>query len=164
MTAFVETRSLPAMTLVGYAEDFVSAMVPDSDASEVIPEIWGTVFDLLEEADEFEFGWAVGVISPSQDRAPKPGQLKYFAGLVTDGIPESHPGLEVVKLESSNYLVCEHLGSLDELAETTKWFYDEYLPTAGFNVIDGPHLEVYDERFDPDSDQSVVMICAPIAG
>lgn len=164
MTAFVETRSLAGMTLVGYAEDFLSIMAPGSNAQDVIPEIWGKVFDLLEDSDEFEFGWAVGVMTPSKDPNAKPGQMEYFAGLVTDEVPDSHPGLEIRQLEASDYVICEHLGSLDELGETTNWFYAEYLPTSGYQMSAAPHLEVYDERFDPDSTESVVMICAPLAG
>jgi predicted transcriptional regulator YdeE len=164
MTAFVEPRFLDGMTLIGYSEEFLSALAPDSNSQDVIPEIWGKLFDLLDESDEFEFGWAVGVMTPSKDPSAKPGQMEYFAGLVTEDLPESHPGLEVRKVAASNYLICEHLGSLDELADTTVWFYSDYLPGAGFEEKDAPHLEVYDERFDPDSSESVVMICAPIAG
>ena len=32
----------------------------------------------------------------------------------------------------------------------------------GIQVRDGYHLEIYDERFDPDSESSVALICAPV--
>lgn len=164
MTSFVETRELPGMTLVGLTAQFVSIMAPNPDADDVIPVLWGKVFDALEQVDEFEFGWAVGLILPSSVPDAKPGQMEYFAGLIVDATPDELGSLEVRQIKASNYVVCEHLGSLDELAETTRWFYEEYLPTAGFTERVAPHLEVYDERFDPDSSESVVMICAPIEG
>jgi len=164
MTAFVETRVIPGMTLIGVAQDFLGMAAGHPNGPELVPQIWGKLFDLLEESDEFEFGWAVGVITPSKAPDALDGQMEYFAGLVTDEIPESHPGLEVRNVGASNYLVCEHLGSLEDLHDTTVWFYDEYLHNAGYEEKDAPHLEVYDERFDPDSDDSVVMVCAPIAG
>lgn len=163
MTAFVETRNLPAMKLLGMSEEFIGVLSENANADDVIPELWGKLFDALEDVEEFEFGWAVGVIGPSQNQSAEPGRMEYFAALVVDEVPESHPGLELRSLDASNYVVCEHLGSLDELADTTKWFYGEYLPTAGFTEKYAPHLEVYDERFDPESSESVVMICAPIA-
>jgi AraC family transcriptional regulator len=163
MTSFVETRELPPMTLVGLAEDFNSLASDAPDGQDLIPEIWGKLFDLLDEADEFEFGWAVGVMTPSTAADAKPGQMEYFAGLVTDLVPDAHPGLQVRTVDASNYVVCEHIGSLDELQDTTAWFYNEYLPGSGFELKNAPHLEVYDERFDPDSNESVVMVCAPIA-
>lgn len=162
MTAFVETRHLPAMTLVGLSGQFVSVLAPNHNADDAIPQLWGSVFDALDDADEFEFGWAVGLILPSSEPNAEPGQMEYFAGLVVDSQPDELGSLEVRQIKESNYVVCEHLGSLDELAETTKWFYEEYLPSAGFAEKVAPHIEVYDERFDPESSESVVMICAPI--
>ena len=164
MTAFVETRHLAAMRLIGLPEDFIGLMGETPNGDELVPGMWGKLFDQLEEVDEFEFGWAVGVVSPSKAVNQKPGQLEYFAGLAADYPPDDHPGLQVREIEANDYLICEHLGSLDELAETTRWFYTEYLPTSGFIQKDAPHLEVYDERFDPESHESVVMICVPIAG
>ena len=162
MTAFVETRHLPAMRLLGLAGEFIGVMSPTPNADEAIPAIWERLFDQLELVDEFEFGWAVGILTPSDDPNAVDGQMQYFAGLVIDEAPEIHAGLELRELAACDYLVCEHLGSLEELGETTKWFYSEYFPTSGFEMKNAPHLEVYDERFDPESDQSVVMICAPI--
>jgi len=162
MTAFVETRHLPAMRLIGIPGDFLGLMSATPNGDDVVPAMWGRVFDQLENVEEFEFGWAVGVMTPSKEANPAEGQMEYFAGLVADYPPESHPGMQVRDVEASDYLVCEHLGSLDELAETTRWFYSEYLPTSGYTAKWAPHLEVYDERFDPDSHESVVMICIPI--
>ena len=163
MTAFVETRNLPAMRLIGLTGQFIGVTSPNPNADDVIPQLWGDLFDALEDVEEFEFGWAVGVMAPSQEAGAVPGQMEYFAALVVDDVPENHPGLIVREVAASNYAVCEHLGPLEELADTTKWFYTDYLPTAGFTDKLAPHLEVYDERFDPESSESVVMICAPIA-
>jgi len=162
MTAFVETRHLAAMRLIGIPDDVLGLMADEPNGDELIPPLWGRLFDQLESVEEFEFGWAVGVLNPSRAENAVKGQLEYFAGLVADFPPEEHPGMQVRDIEASDYLVCEHLGSLDELADTTRWFYSEYLPTSGYQVKDAPHLEVYDERFDPESHESVVMICVPI--
>ena len=115
----------------------------------------------LEEADEFEFGWAVGVMTPAKD-SDVPGAMEYFAGLVIEEMPEYHPGLQKLEVPAGLFSVCEHIGSVDELGETTQWFYSDYLPGSGAKWREAAHLEVYDERFDPESDHSVVMICAPI--
>lgn len=162
MTAFVETRHLGAMRLIGIPTDFLGLMAAEPNGDEVIPALWGKVFDQLESVEEFEFGWAVGVMVPSQGSDPASGQMEYFAGLVADYPPDEHPGMQVREIAASDYLICEHLGSLDELGETTRWFYSEYLPTSGYTPKFAPHLEVYDERFDPDSHESVVMICVPV--
>ena len=164
MTAYVEKRDLPGMTLIGLERTFRGMMATHPDGGDKIPLIWGELFDKLEEADEFEFGWAVGVLAPSHLPDAEDGEMTYFAALVTDDIPLEHPGLEVRTLDASGYVICEHLGSLDDLNDTAAWFYRDYLPESGFTLKATPHLEVYDERFDPDSNESVVMVCAPVAG
>lgn len=162
MTAFVETRHFPNMRLLGLEGQFVGMWGENPNGNDVIPGIWERLFDQLELVDEFEFGWAIGIMRPSAATDAVKGQMEYFAGLVIDQAPEDYPGLELRELAACDYVVCEHLGSLDELNETTKWFYGEYLPGSEFEMKQAPHLEVYDERFDPESDQSVVMVCAPI--
>jgi predicted transcriptional regulator YdeE len=163
MTSIVENRDLPAMTLIGLARPFLGLMSPTPNGHDVIPGVWGELFDALDEADEFEFGWAVGMMS-DEPGSGVGGQMNYFAGLVIDEAPEYHPGLTQTQVAAGKYAICEHIGSLDELGETTRWFYEEYLPSSGVVMRDANHLEVYDERFDPESDHSVVMICVPIEG
>jgi predicted transcriptional regulator YdeE len=161
MPSLITERSLPAMKLVGIAANFNPINSPDANGNEVIPEIWSNLFDALDEVDEFEFGWAVGVMVPATGADAKPGQLEYFAGLVVDAIPDELGILKVREVAASDYVVCEHIGEIDDLPETTAWFYTDYLPNSGVAEKQAPHLEVYDERFDPESDHSVVMICAP---
>lgn len=163
MTAIVENRELPHMTLIGLSGEFLGLMSPTPNGHEVIPGIWGQLFDSLDEADEFEFGWAVGVMRPLAG-SDVPGAMEYFAGLVVESMPEHHPGLRQLEVPAGMFAVCEHIGSVDDLNETTGWFYSEYLPQSGEKSRDADHLEVYDDRFDPESDHSVVMICAPIEG
>ncbi|MEN9990137.1 MAG: hypothetical protein RL508_1116 [Actinomycetota bacterium] len=162
MTAIVETRPLPAMKVLGLSRNFFGMMAPTSNGHEVIPELWGQLFDTLDDFEEFEFGWAVGLMSPVFGPDAKPGEMQYFAGLVVEAEPESHPGLTMREVEAGQYAICEHIGTLEDLGETTAWFYGEYLPSSNLAEREAYHLEVYDERFDPESDHSVVMICAPI--
>ena len=163
MTSIVENRELPNMTLIGLSGPFLGLMSPTPNGHDVIPGIWGQLFDALEEADEFEFGWAVGVMTPAKD-SDVPGAMEYFAGLVIEEMPEYHPGLQKLEVPAGLFSVCEHIGSVDELGETTQWFYSDYLPGSGAKWREAAHLEVYDERFDPERDHSVVMICVPIEG
>ena len=162
MTAIVENRSLPAMKVIGMSRHFFGLMAPQANGHEVIPELWGQLFDALDDIEEFEFGWAVGLMSPVFGPDAKPGEMEYFAGLVIESEPESHSSLSVREVAGGQYAVCEHIGTLDDLGETTAWFYGEYLPASQVFEREAYHLEVYDDRFDPESDHSVVMICAPI--
>lgn len=48
------------------------------------------------------------------------------------------------------------------MGRTTAWFYSEYLPSSGVALRDGLHLEIYDERFNPESSDSIALICVPV--
>jgi len=70
--------------------------------------------------------------------------------------------MDTLDLPGGAYVACEHVGSLDTLGATTAWFYSEYLPSSEWTIRDGYHLEIYDDRFEPESDDSVALICAPV--
>lgn len=162
MNAIVKTQPLPAMTLVGVSRDFISVLGENSNAHQILPELWGELFDKLEDLDEFEFTWSVGVLEPPKGKNPKPGQLSYFAGLLVEEVPEDLAGMRVLDVPAGNFAVCEHIGDVEDIGETTAWFYNEYLDSSGLAEREAPHYEIYDERFNPESPESVIMICAPI--
>ena len=161
MSSRIVNVALPNLTLIGLSDTFYALGSVKANGAQVIPGIWEKSMDATDELDNFEMGWAVGVMTPVVGPEAEPGKLNYFAGFAVESVPEYLGELSVLKLAASDYLVCEHIGDLDELPETTEWFYTEYLPTAGIQEKDAPHLEVYDERFDPESEDSVVMICVP---
>ncbi|HEY5304990.1 MAG TPA: hypothetical protein VIJ86_13185 [Acidimicrobiales bacterium] len=53
--------------------------------------------------------------------------------------------------------------ALATIAQTTLWLYRDYLPQTGRQTIDAAHVEVYDERFDPRSPTSIMMMGAPVS-
>jgi AraC family transcriptional regulator len=144
-------------TVVGVSGVFIGATAPDTDAHTVIPQLW---IQLMEAAgaDFYEANWSVGVMSDADDGK----KMNYVAAMRLSDSGGRHDGLDVVDLPGGKYVACEHVGSLDRLAATTGWFYGEYLPSSGLRVRDGYHLEIYDERFDPESSDSVVLICVPV--
>jgi hypothetical protein len=44
------------------------------------------------------------------------------------------------------------------MATTTTWFYKDHPPTSGVRAGSGPHLAIYDERFNAHLLTSIVMI------
>jgi AraC family transcriptional regulator len=162
MNAIVKTQKYPAMTLIGVSRDFISVLGENSDAHTILPALWGELFDHLDELDEFEFTWSVGVLEPPKGKNPKPGQLSYFAGLLVEEVPEDLGPLRVLDVPAGNFAVCEHIGDVENIGETTAWFYNEYLESSGLEEREAPHYEIYDDRFDPESPDSVIVIAAPI--
>jgi predicted transcriptional regulator YdeE len=148
---------LAPTTVVGVSGVFIGAMAPNSDAQTVIPELWS---ELRKSAggDFYDGHWAVGVMSDAEDGK----KMNYLAAIRLTENGAQLDGMDVVDLPGGKYIACEHVGSLDGLGATTGWFYGEYLPNAEWKVRNGYHLEIYDERFHHESDQSVMLICAPV--
>ncbi|MGD0054830.1 MAG: GyrI-like domain-containing protein [Acidimicrobiales bacterium] len=158
MTAKIVQVVLAPARLVGVSCDFVSSMDAESDAQAVIPAAWQRLFDLVDRNAPHEH-WSLGVMSDSG----WPGRMSYFAGVraVQSGVvPE---GLVELAFAGGTYVGCEHVGSTETIAKTTAWFYAEYLPSSGLEIVEGPHVEIYDERFNPSDPNSVMTIGAPVA-
>jgi predicted transcriptional regulator YdeE len=156
MTPNVTEMDIPPMRLAGVSGEFVSGMQPNSDAHIVIPQLWDRLNDFVNQGEDHHH-WSAGIMNDAAS-----GKMKYTAAVrFDDGFVVSEE-LEIVDFPGGSYVGCEHVGSLDAIGETTEWFYATYLPTSGRVLREGPHLEIYDERFNPHSSDSVVVICAPI--
>jgi len=88
--------------------------------------------------------------------------MNYLAAIRLEDSEHNTQGLETLELPGGTYLACEHVGPLSTFRQTAVWFYSEFLPSSGARLREGYHLEIYDDRFDPESKDSVVLICAPV--
>jgi predicted transcriptional regulator YdeE len=150
--------TLAPRRLVGVSCEFVASMDANSDASEVIPPIWA-ILDELVHKNDLDHSWSLAVMTPSET----PGKMTYTASVPAEEAIETPEGMVEVLFGGGTFVGCEHVGSLDTFGATTAWFYSEFLPGSTFQMIDGPHLEIYDERFDIGSPSSIVTICVPIS-
>jgi predicted transcriptional regulator YdeE len=148
---------LAPTTVVGVSGVFIGAMAPQSDAHTVIPQLWIQLMQSVGD-DFYNANWSVGVMSDAEDG----NKMNYLAGMRLSDRDGQRDGMDVIELRGGKYVACEHVGSIDGLGATTGWFYGEYLPTSAWKIRNGYHLEIYDERFNPDSDDSVMLICAPV--
>jgi predicted transcriptional regulator YdeE len=158
MDAKIVSVELPPLHLVGVSCLFVPSMDENSDAHEKIPEAWHSLGHLAAD-NGLSMNWALGVMTGSDG----PRKMTYVACVpadVSEAVPEA---MTEVNLDGGAYVGCEHIGSLDSIGQTTAWFYGDYLPSSEYHIIEAPHVEIYDERFNPESPTSVVTICAPIA-
>lgn len=156
-TPNVSSIEVPAATLVGVSGHFIGAMDPNSDAQKVIPQLWSRLMESHGHALH-DAHWAVGVMREVEGSSA----MSYLAAIRLEDSEGNTQGLETLELAGGTYLACEHVGPLSNFSQTAKWFYSEYLPSSGTTLRDDYHLEIYDDRFDPESKDSVVLICAPV--
>lgn len=153
----------PALNLHGHAGFFNGVGMEDANNFEVIPSVWEH-FNHQVHSNGRQKGESIqrwyGLISESDQ--PERGALRYLASydradgdLVLDGgIMEC--------VEAQAYAVLPHHGRLQDLGETLAAFFGEWLPNSSFKMAHEYTIEVYDERFNPDSDDSYFETWVPV--
>lgn len=157
----IQTELFPQKTLLGLSRPFISAIQPNSNASEVIGPLWGEMSKLFFSMKLDRDANPVGYGAMWNDVESEPGSMIYFAGYEIFEIPEDLGGLEVLKLRPTKYAYIEHVGPMSELPAKITSFYTELLPASGITRIDGIDLEIYHESNDPELPPRVI-VAAPV--
>lgn len=158
----VTVQEIPPMRLIGISADFVSILSgTHGNATQVIPEIWSSLMTKLSAHPDLKLGWGVGAVGPAHSPQGIEGELNYFAGFVLHSA-EVPDGLSTLHIPGGHHAVCEHVGPLSKLADTTAWFFTEWFPQSGLEWRQDFPLEIYDERYKGDAEDSVVLITTPV--
>lgn len=154
----LQIANIAPRKLFGLGANFIGVFSPNTTAHTVIPQLWQNMGKLLEN-ENCAWGSSFGVMS----MLPNTEELHYFAGVeVFEGNEPQDPAIESFDFAGGMYAMFEHHGSLATIEQSTKYFYQELLPKSGRAVRNAVHLEIYDERFVPNSENSVVIIAAPV--
>ncbi len=91
------------------------------------------------------------------------GEFEYVAAVEVDNDQNLPEGAVYREVPAYRYAVFTHKGKLDTLGETYQYIYETWLPQSGYEIHpDKYDMEVYDERFIPDSDDSALDIYVAI--
>jgi AraC family transcriptional regulator len=147
----VEPRiiSKPAFTVVGLLQD-------DQKDDASIDELWLRLGSRFHEIEGVDPDVGVGVHFAQGD-----GQ-RYLVGFTAYQMDSAPVGMTAVHFDAKVYAVLTHQGTLDGIADTLGAFYSDWLPKSGYQCDDATYFEVYDDRFVPNSPDSVIAIYVPI--
>lgn len=117
----------------------VLAQHPDFDVQ--VPQLWKTWRSTLGETPLPSH--CMGIIDVSSHS--ETGTLTYWAGLPFNNqterlFPDSHQRLSIPE---QTYVVAVHKGELSQLPNLVLWLITHWLPTSGFQGVDGYELEIY---------------------
>ena len=122
-----------------------------------IPQMWDVFnhhYDQIPSINDFCYGLCFSKVAGGAE-----GEFEYIAATeVKDDkiIPE---GMVYREISEYKYAVFTHHGKLDSLGETYEFIYNTWLPQSGLTVHpDHFDMELYDERFILDSDDSAFDI------
>lgn len=87
----------------------------------------------------------------------------YVAGVEVSSIDNVPEGMLAYVIPAATFAAITHTGSLDRLDETIGGMYEQWLPSSGrIRRSNVPDVELYDERFNPGSEESQMVIQVPI--
>jgi predicted transcriptional regulator YdeE/DNA-binding transcriptional MerR regulator len=145
--------SKPAMTVVGMpylgkVDDLGPSFNPH------IAEMWGQFMSRYKEIKNITGQCNYGACF-SAPEGGAPGEFEYVACFEVTEVSDVPEGMVVRQIPPYRYAVFTHKGKLHNLGETYKYIYETGLPQAGVE----PHpdkfdMELYDDRFISDSDES----------
>lgn len=143
---------LPEIDLVGLTVSTYPLGHPKNDPM-LIPELWDFLMQVVEATNTPTTMPMYGAQIMDGD------SLSYLAGFESTA---DFPGAETWLLPAAKYAMFEHVGSLENLGESFDFIFNTWFPNSTLKIAASPALEIYDERFDPSSPDSVMVIAVPV--
>jgi AraC family transcriptional regulator len=145
----------PAIKFVGWERSFLHGLSKDSTAGEVIGPLWGEFGGRAKEvphrAEEAMYGVIYG--RPESERK-HPDELQYIAGVRVSEIGPLPAGMVSRTVPAATYATFIHRGPIWKISETVREIYRVWLPQSSYQHAQIADIELYDSRFDCESDAS----------
>ncbi|MDD2596625.1 MAG: AraC family transcriptional regulator [Candidatus Cloacimonetes bacterium] len=94
---------------------------------------------------------------------PAAEEYTFIAGMHVNDEAKVPEGMIAQKVPAAEYAVFEHHGSLEKMHQTYEYIFGVWLAENGYQMAEADSLEIYDERFNPESADSVFEIRIPIS-
>ena len=146
-----------SFTLVGMEAHFISALSPNTNNFQVVPQLWDRFVDRIEEiegrSDEACYGLII--TQPERERS-HPDELLYVAGASVRGVDSLPEDMVCHRVRASTFAVITHRGPIANLPETIRCALEVWLPGSGYrwNLLE---VERYDHRFSIESPEESEM-------
>jgi AraC family transcriptional regulator len=157
--------NFPEMKVVGYGAKFICIMSPDHNNEKIIGPLWDRLLENIHLIGQRTAARTIGCCTPLErtgERRNHADECYYVACAEVNNTNEIPDGMEAVVIPAGRYAIFTHRGKLDTLEHTLRFIYGPWLLKSGAQLRDVPDLEIYDDRFNSDSDDSEFDICIPI--
>jgi AraC family transcriptional regulator len=148
-----------AMQLVAVRTLFYGVDSEKNNLAKKLPPLWASFLPRLGEVPHAVPGVCYGVVSPVHDSSD---QLQYFAAIEVSqkaALPDGMLALEVPKARYAKFC---HKGPVSGIDKTVNYVYSSWLLSSGMSHSGGVDLELYDSRYHPTSDTSLMHYAIPI--
>ena len=131
-----------------------------------ITQLWKNFMPRATKIRNAKRGYSLGVCCRQHPDIPlgEGDSFVYIAGLPVSKPEEIPEGMVSMKIPASTYAVFTHKGPLDKLPHTIDYIWGTWVPNnAELHKKDAPDFELYDERFNPLSEESEFDIYIPVS-
>jgi len=147
------------LRLIGMATACFGTDSDKSNFAKAQPALWNAFLPRIGEFERVSPKTAYGVV-----RVPQQGdELEYFAACEVSESAQAPSGMVVRDLPGGRYAKFAHRGPLSRLDQTLNYIYSSWLLTSSMRHTGGCDLELYDERFIPNSESSLIHYAIPVA-
>ena len=153
------TKTFSQKLICGIGIDIYSIMMPDQYNPKAIPEAWDKFWQRFPKQYLPQSSKAYGASFPIET---EPGKLHYVAGVEVEKDFQVPDGFEICTIPSGNYLALEHIGNISGLSQSYGVAYGVEFPKSGLEMRQAPHLEEYDAKLEPNSEDYVMGILIPV--
>jgi AraC family transcriptional regulator len=149
----------PTLTVVGIEAPFISVLSPDATNAQVIGPLWDKFLHRSKQIPNRVGHAMFGVIygRPESERS-HPDELQYLASVSVSAVSKIPDEMVSRTVPPSTFAVFTHRGPIWKIGETVGEIYRVWLPQSGYAHAGIADVELYDERFRMNSDDSEMEI------
>jgi AraC family transcriptional regulator len=155
---------LPEKKIVGLGTKFISILSPDKNNFSTIPPLWQKFMRQISKIPHKAGDTCFGLVEslPGNERKSHKDEMFYVAGAEVTDFGAVPAGMLQRTIPAGRFATFTFKGKLDGLEQTMNAIYGTWLPKSKVKLRDAAHLEFYDRRFIPGSDQSEFDILLPV--
>lgn len=122
-----------------------------------IPQLWEKFMPRAAEIKNRANPFGYGVMDNYDEKS---GEFDYLAGVEVQDASHVPEGMESWQVPEQTYAVFPC--NLKNIKEAFRQIHHEWLPQSGYQRVDGPDFEFYDENFKPDQGKLDLFIYVPV--
>jgi AraC family transcriptional regulator len=149
------------LRLVGMRTLFFSVDSEKNNIARTLPPLWAAFVPRLGEIPHRVAGRCYGVV---RQTAARTDRLEYHAVAEVTEVGDLPAGMVRLTLPSALYAKFTHAGPVARVDQTVNYAYSTWLAQSGMRHTYGADLEIYDARYHPESENSVIEYAIPVEG
>lgn len=135
-----------------------------SNQNNEIPLLWNQFLTELNTLKESNSKTTyLGICDHVPDYDSEKSEFAYMACVEINEPPIQLPKDMIIKtISAQDYVVFTHIGQSDNLETTYKYIYGTYFFKSSYELENAPDFELYDNRYEPNSETSEIDIYIPV--